>query len=395
VTRSHSSASPQKPSVRRRPAAEQLLLKYAVNMPGKEALCFLLSGTSIARGLIGSLPDTRLHFWTPEHFLFANLVSHLTDHRTADYVPQPTICRTLPESGDYYWSDGHAAASCCADPASDAQDLVLFATSARGSTELTQELLQESHRRLRTGGRLLVTTDNPKDHWLHKQLQTMFGRVTAHRESSGCAYITEKRAPLKKERTFTGAAAFRLGDRLIHVQTRPGVFCHRAIDGGARALIKSITADHAGEIPVPDPLHGAGLRIVEFGCGSGAVALAAAVTWPEAEVLAIDSHARATACTAENAASNDLTNIATRTTSDGTVPDPGTWDLVLANPPYFADFRISELFLKSAKRALRAGGGIRIVTKLTDSHTVRMRELFTEVQVRRFGHYDVLSGTRR
>ena len=53
----------------------------------------------------------------------------------------------------------------------------------------------------------------------------------------------------------------------------------------------------------------------------------------------------------------------TRVCDTGEVPDPGEWDLALANPPYYADFRIAEAFVDSAWRALAPGGTLLVVTK--------------------------------
>ena len=42
------------------------------------------------------------------------------------------------------------------------------------------------------------------------------------------------------------------------------------------------------------------------------------------------------------------------------------FDLVLANPPYYSNFRIAELFAACAARALKPSGTALFVTKRTD-----------------------------
>ena len=42
---------------------------------------------------------------------------------------------------------------------------------------------------------------------------------------------------------------------------------------------------------------------------------------------------------------------------DGTPPETdGTFDVFAGNPPYYSDYRIAEVFLDTARRALKPGG---------------------------------------
>ena len=394
----HSASRPHSDSRSRRkslPPAEHLVFPELPELRGQSALVLLVSGTAIASEIVQRLPNWTVTFWTPEHFFFSALTNRLKDHRSAGHLPGTIHAEASPESGKYLWTNGHSTVRCSADPPEESCDAVILPTASGGSSELTQELLQAAWQRLSDNGRLLATTDNARDHWLHQQLQGYNKKITARREAEGCLYRLNKRQPLRKLRKFVGDTAFRFGDRLVRLSTRPGVFNHRAVDGGARALIKSLVTDlESGEL-LPQTPPDVQPKIAELGCGSGAMSLACAAACPQAHVLAIDSHARAVECTQQNARQNELSNVSVLLSSDAEIPDPGTWDLVVANPPYFSDFRISELFLKAAKKALRAGGAIRIVTKLTDVHRNRMSELFNEVRVRRFGHYDVIDAIRR
>ncbi|MCG5052564.1 MAG: 50S ribosomal protein L11 methyltransferase [Myxococcales bacterium] len=71
------------------------------------------------------------------------------------------------------------------------------------------------------------------------------------------------------------------------------------------------------------------VRILDLGCGSGILAIAAARLWPASEILAVDNDPEATACTEENVARNAVTNVRTQT---GVLDDlSASFDLVLAN----------------------------------------------------------------
>lgn len=70
-------------------------------------------------------------------------------------------------------------------------------------------------------------------------------------------------------------------------------------------------------------------RVLDLGCGSGILAIAAARLWPDAHILAVDNDPEATACTDENLERNHVTSVRTETAvlSSGM----GTFDVILAN----------------------------------------------------------------
>ena len=51
---------------------------------------------------------------------------------------------------------------------------------------------------------------------------------------------------------------------------------------------------------------------------------------------------------------------------------PGTIDVVVANPPYYAGFRIARFFLETGHAALRRGGRIFVVTKRPEWYAEHM-----------------------
>ena len=76
-------------------------------------------------------------------------------------------------------------------------------------------------------------------------------------------------------------------------------------------------------------------RLLDLGCGSGVLGIAAAKLWPDAEVLAADSDPRAVEVTTANAAENGVAEQLRAFTSDGFAEErltrAGRYDLVLAN----------------------------------------------------------------
>src|SRR5207302_6985060 len=135
------------------------------------------------------------------------------------------------------------------------------------------------------GGRLLAATSSCDDQWLHGEMRKLFDKVTRRPLEEGVLYLAAKTAPLKKRKNFECEFAFRDQGRLIKAVSRPGVFSHRSLDAGARALVNTMTVRP-------------GDHVLDLGCGSGVVALAAAARAENVAVVAVDSHARAIECTA-------------------------------------------------------------------------------------------------
>jgi ribosomal protein L11 methyltransferase len=70
-------------------------------------------------------------------------------------------------------------------------------------------------------------------------------------------------------------------------------------------------------------------RVLDLGCGSGILAIAAARLWPGAHILAVDNDPEATACTNENLERNQVSTVRTETAVLSS--SMGTFDVVLAN----------------------------------------------------------------
>jgi len=385
-----------------RGAAERLILEHSDRILSGDALLVLLRGTGLASYLTQRHPDVCWKIFTFEHLFLTSLIESLSDTEQSGAHDIELFC--LPDLPDGEF------------------DTALLPTDSRASSELTRDVLQSIAARLKPNGRLIVSTNNSRDHWLHKHLQATFGRVTVLKDKQGICYVARKRDVAAKSKDFRCEFAFRAhldgpdaatesteaesdrkrtpdpsptstadASRLIRCLSRPGVFSHRKVDAGARALIRSLSLLKRQKTKRPRQPK----RIVEMGCGCGAVATATALEYPNASVLAVDSHARAIQSTEATAALNQAGNMTFLLTADGKVPHPGTWDLFLCNPPYYSDFRISELFLQSAGEALTFGGRIHLVTKLTDWHQNRMIEIFANAEVHRFGEYDVIASTFR
>jgi len=251
----------------------------------------------------------------------------------------------------------------------------------RGEAELTRDLLQSAADRLAIGGKLVAATDNPKDDWLRLQLGAHFKKVSKHAFDDAVVYMVTKQSPLKKLKDFRNEFVFRDRDRLIKAVSRPGVFSHRHIDPGARQLID------AAEVRPR-------MKVLDIGCGAGTVALALTARDPTVEVLAVDSNARAVECTRIGAELNDLGNVTALVNATGDYPGEGTFDLALANPPYYGDHEIAARFVAAAHRSLKPGGQLLLVTKSPRWYEEHMAADWHDVQVTPSKRYLVVSAMK-
>lgn len=268
---------------------------------------------------------------------------------------------------------------------------IALALPAQGENDLARDILQQAHQRLSEDGRLFATTDEVKDRWLHELLRGMFNKVTNRGYEHGRLYIGSRPKPVKKLKAFDCWFAMRDGEHLIELYSRPGVFSHRRLDLGARALIESLTVpdgDRAGEV-VRDGMH-----VLDLGCGSGSVGFAASLRANDVHIHALDANARALQCTQIAAEKNGLSRVTTQLEAEGNCERPGTFDLVLANPPYYSNFRLGEIFLQAARTALRSRGRVHFVTKQPEWYADRFFELFDDVSVREIRGYFVVKGTQ-
>lgn len=272
---------------------------------------------------------------------------------------------------------------CAADVDVGPLDAAAIPISAQGEAELTRERLQSAFVNLRPGGLLVTTTDNPRDTWLQEVLGSFDQPVRRIQADDGAGYVVRRgEKPPKRIRDFRCEFVFRDQDRKLQAITRPGVFSHRRVDPGARRLLDVME--------VRDEM-----RVLDIGCGWGTVALCAAVR-AQTQVLAIDSGVRAVACAAANAESANVHDrLTVRLEAYGRTDAPETFDLALANPPYYAQFQIAERFVAAAEQALRPGGQLWVVAKHSEWYAERLPQTFRNVEVRDARGYVLIGGTKR
>jgi 16S rRNA G1207 methylase RsmC len=342
--------------------AEAHALAVAAELPGSRIVCTTLGRGQAAETLARGRPEAAVAAW------FLDLHQHNT--ALAAWGAPPA----------------NLATHCTADMPAGPFDLAVVPISKGGEAELTREILQQALCQLAIGGRLVTAVDNPRDTWLREQLAATGERVRVRpAEGPGrpatVAYVVEKTREPAKVRDFSCRFVFRDRDRLLTAITRPGVFAHRRIDPGARRLLAAVDV-------APDT------KVLDIGSGSGCVALGIAAREASILVHAFDSSARAVECTRLAAELNGLSNLTVALEAEGHVPDRGTWDLALANPPYYGDFTIAEKFVEAARLALAPGGTLLIVTKQPTWYLEQLPRMWTDVAQELIKGYHLIEAVR-
>lgn len=348
--------SDESPEIEVRPQ-EQLLIDALDDFSPRRMLCTSQGVAQLAAAAAGRFPS-------------ATVYCHYLDLYRAEKARQ-VAGNHLP----------NLTLGCSADFPPGPLDFVALPLSAQGEAELTRDWLQEAHQRLEPGGVLIAATDNPRDRWLHEEMRKLFASVSRRETPQGTIYRARRGSALKRIRNFRCEFAFRDRERLIQAVSRPGVFSHREVDPGARQLMAAM------EIAPGD-------QVLDMGCGSGTVTFAAAFRAEGVHVLAVDSHARAVECTALGAIKNGFGNVTVEHSASGPHCDPGSLDVVLANPPYYAGFRIARFFLEAGHAALRPGGRIFVVTKRPEWYDEYMSEWFNDVVIEASKDYWIARGRR-
>jgi 23S rRNA (guanine1835-N2)-methyltransferase len=211
-----------------------------------------------------------------------------------------------------------------------------------------------------------------KDQLFPGLLKKVFGTVHATSADNGIVFWCQREGERPRRRHEVIFQA-RVGDGpSLRFLSRPGVFSYGRFDVGARALVETMRID-------------VGDKILDLGCGCGTNGIfAGRLCGPEGRVTFVDSNLRATALARHNAQANELGNFRvvasslappapgvaleqtpTRGVSEEDLPE-GTFDVVLANPPYYAHGAIAQLFIERSLPLLRPGGRFYLVTKQAD-----------------------------
>ena len=335
----------------------------------------------------------------------------LVGYKAADLTPEllegDVTCHVL----DIYHRHAiekvhHAKVVCSAHLPEGPWDVIKFKTGPKiHSGELALDLLQECYKVAGLRGR-----DAPAP--LSGRVEVVF----EGRERDRNDLLNKIKDDPKRVRSFKAEwpASVPGGEKLMFT-SYPGCFCHRRLDEGglalaevvSREILKSTEACACGDLSSDQPTSRPtdqvrNLKILDMGCGCGLVGFLIAnrlkhsniQTFEHSNIVMVDSHARAVEAATENAAKFGID--AEVILSDNGTPErmDGTFDVFVGNPPYYSDYRIAEVFLETAKRALKTGGICYTVVKNAAGLKPVQERYFPHVEVVGRRGYNVLRSVK-
>ncbi|MDE1821817.1 MAG: class I SAM-dependent methyltransferase [Euryarchaeota archaeon] len=182
----------------------------------------------------------------------------------------------------------------------------------------------------------------------------------------------------------TRSLRFLYKGRVLTFTTDRGLFSYEQVDPGTSLLIENMDLEGVE-------------RMLDLGCGWGAVGVAAAVGVPQGHVVMVDVNHRAVLLARENLRENHLENAEVR---QGDLYHPvgdELFDLIVSNPPFKAGRDLVLRLMSEAPRHLRPGGRLLLVGKGSQGVLYYQRwleERWTKVEVLgRGGGYRVLQAS--
>jgi 16S rRNA (guanine1207-N2)-methyltransferase len=165
--------------------------------------------------------------------------------------------------------------------------------------------------------------------------------------------------------------------------SKPGVFAWDRLDAGAAALAGAM------EVAVGD-------RVLDLGCGTGLVGLAAArrlVLLPSpcgggeggegGRVVLVDADVRAAESARRTLAANGVANAEVLPSDCASAVFGQCFDVIITNPPFHqgvgVDYEVAHQFVRDAARVLRHGGRLFLVANRFLRYADLVRETFGEV----------------
>ena len=178
-------------------------------------------------------------------------------------------------------------------------------------------------------------------------------------------YYTSAPTSEHEERSFRAVFA----GRVLAFDTDAGVFSKQHVDPGSELLCKSL----------PDTISG---RVLDMGCGWGAMTVMTLARFPKAEMTMADVNERALGLAVSNVEKNRM--MAKAVLSDGFEKIEGMFDAVITNPPIRAGKAVIYKMFEDAKAHLRENGSLYLVIRKQQgapSALKFLKELYRKAEV--------------
>src|SRR5262249_42147524 len=218
---------------------------------------------------------------------------------------------------------------------------LLYPVPQGGERALKIDMVEQGYHVLRPKGTLVVLSPYDRDQFFPALLKKIFKKVHAPATAQGPVLWCQREGDRPRRRhevTFQVRAEEGPPFRFL---SRPGVFAYGRFDDGARALVETMEVAPAE-------------RVLDMGCGCGTNGGSAARrSGPGGFTAFVDSNTRAVALAEHNARADGVANFQAVASSQVEGLEEGSFDVVLANPPYYAQLTVAHRFIERSRVLLR------------------------------------------
>lgn len=165
-------------------------------------------------------------------------------------------------------------------------------------------------------------------------------------------------------------------------ETDPACFSPRRADRGTLAMLSRV------DIKPGD-------KVLDLGCGYGAVGITAARFTPPENVYMLDNDDIALTAARNNAVRNGAAGVRVVKSDAYAGLDEIGFDLILSNPPYQTDFSVPKTFIEKGFNRLKIGGRFFMVTKRKLWYKNKFIAIFGGVKIFEEDGYFVFEAEKR
>lgn len=176
--------------------------------------------------------------------------------------------------------------------------------------------------------------------------------------------------PITKSEPFT--FRYDLGGHIFSFTSDAGVFSKKEIDFGTKVLLDALEIPESAE------------RILDVGCGYGAIGMFCAYYYPKVQVDMLDINVRAVELSKKNLQDNHIKNAQVYQSNLLAAVQNKAYDVVISNPPIRTGKENIFRLYEQAYEALNADGFLWIVIQKKQgapSTMKKLEEMFQEVDV--------------
>lgn len=260
-----------------------------------------------------------------------------------------------------------------------------------------QQLLHDAVRALRPGGRCLLAGGSHEGvkSAVHA-MESLFGAVRVDAQHSSHRLVSAVRPDTLPSSAAAIESPFGDPDHFHFVPvalqgfqftlySRPGVFSWEHLDEASEVL--------AGLIDVQP-----GERVLDIGCGAGALGTVAALQSRTGAVYLVDADSEAVRCATRTLEAARVPHAQALVSDVASAVSDQTFDVVVANPPFHVgkhtDLDVPRQFIREARERLRPGGRLLLVANRTLPYEGAVQAEFGMVRTRHNGRrFKVLGAT--